>query len=634
MTAGRRRPKVGLVPGGIWALILALAAAASADATEDETMRVRISAQPLHAGRISPLLYGGFVELLDDLVPGMWAEMLNDRSFEGVTKMAPPFYYTGAPNLCDMQWEENDTWAYDSANPFNGSRSARLRARKGRPASLTQPGLAVREGMTYLFSGYFRADAAATQATVVLKTRLPDGKWATLGASRLPKPGRKWTKLRCRMVSAGSSDAAVFQLKLSGAGSSWADKLSLMPADNVHGWRRDVVDALREAQVPLLRWGGAVIDPAVYGNPSAAPYRWKNGIGDRDLRTPFPNPLWGRTDSNDVGIDEFLQLCEAVGAAPLVCMSVGDGAESARDLVEYCNGDVATTWGRRRAGNGHPQPYRVTYWQAGNEWPGSADYARTCLEFAKAIKGADAGARVLSSNPSPEVLGAAGDYLSFLSPHYYTGDLGNVATDIRRVAAMIGGRDIKLAVTEWNLSAGLWGLSRGKFLTLDFALQNARMLNLFQRNSNMVAIACRSNLTNSLCSGMIQTKPGGLLKAPSYCVMKLYAQHSRPLPLRVEDSPKGLDISACAAEDLKSLCVFVVNTSSESKAITLDLSDFGAGCKVTGAQAVCDALDMRQADVMNHWSAPDRVRIVELPLSGSAVTLPGLSVAAIACGAR
>src|SRR5436190_12941239 len=87
-----------------------------------------IHSQPLHAGRINPMLFGNFIELLNDVVPGMWAEMLNDRSFEGVTRPANWCYYDGSLDICDRDWDKNPTWSYDGENPFNGARSARLAA--------------------------------------------------------------------------------------------------------------------------------------------------------------------------------------------------------------------------------------------------------------------------------------------------------------------------------------------------------------------------------------------------------------------------------------------------------------------------------------------------------------------------
>jgi len=86
-----------------------------------------VHAQPLHAGRVNPRLSGNFVELLDDVVPGLWAEMLNDRSFEGVKRMIDPVYYDGSPDFCDREWDRNPTWwstATATRGP-DGGRSAR-----------------------------------------------------------------------------------------------------------------------------------------------------------------------------------------------------------------------------------------------------------------------------------------------------------------------------------------------------------------------------------------------------------------------------------------------------------------------------------------------------------------------------
>ena len=105
-----------------------------------------VHSQPLHSGRINPKLFGNFIELLDDVAPAMWAEMLNDRSFEGVTKLAAWCYYDGSPDFCDRQWDPNPAWSYDTQNPFNGKRCARLNAARRLPACLTQSGLAVKDG--------------------------------------------------------------------------------------------------------------------------------------------------------------------------------------------------------------------------------------------------------------------------------------------------------------------------------------------------------------------------------------------------------------------------------------------------------------------------------------------------------
>src|SRR5450759_1937627 len=140
------------------ALLIASVLAAAVIHSSGEALEatVTVSSRPLHAGRVSPMLFGNFMELLDDLVPSMWAEMLNDRSFEGVTPRANWAYGDGAPNVCEREWDKNDSWTYDTALPFNGARSVRLNSTRRQPASLTQFGLAVKTGAAYSFTGYFR----------------------------------------------------------------------------------------------------------------------------------------------------------------------------------------------------------------------------------------------------------------------------------------------------------------------------------------------------------------------------------------------------------------------------------------------------------------------------------------------
>jgi alpha-L-arabinofuranosidase len=603
-----------------------IGADAQAVPADREPFTLKVSIEPMHEGRISPMLYGGFIELLDDLVPGMWAEMLNDRSFEGVIPAVNWCYYTGEPNFCDREWDQSDGVTRDGLNPFNGTQSARLRPSNARPAFLRQHGLAVRWGMSYAFSGYLRTDSPDLEVIIRTKSLLPSGNWAVLCEACITALKGEWTRHSCRLLSVGTSDRVVFEIEARGSGSLWVDKVSLMPTDNIEGWRKDVVEAVG-AQLPgVIRWGGSVIDPG--------DYKWKEGIGDRDLRTPFFNKYWGRLDSNDVGIDEFLQFCEAVEVAPLVCVSFSDGPESARDLVQYCNGDTDTPWGKRREENGHPDPYEVKYWQVGNELAGE-EYVKGCVAICEAIKAEDPTAVILSSYPSPELFETVGQCIDFTCPHYYTPDIEGVDQSLQRDKEAIRmanvGHEIKIGMTEWNITAGGWGIPRAEMATLKAALHAARYLNVLRRHSDIVEMACRSNMTNSYHSGMIQTNPAGLLKTPGYYTMKLFAENSKRIPVVVEGVSDGLDITACRTEEGGAVCVFAVNTSLEPIAIRLDLRDYGSDFTPSRGEAVCDTLDRRQPDIMNHWEAPGRVKTVSMDVSGETITLPALSVAVIEC---
>ncbi len=133
--------------------------------------------------------------------------------------------------------------------------------------------------MTYACSGWLRAESSRLKAIILLKTLLPTGDWLTLASAKLPGLSSQWSRYAVELKSAGETDRAVFELRVEGEGAVWADKLSAMPTDNLKGWRKDAVAAIKELQPKLVRWGGSVCDPGEY--------RWKNGIGDRDApRSP------------------------------------------------------------------------------------------------------------------------------------------------------------------------------------------------------------------------------------------------------------------------------------------------------------------------------------------------------------
>jgi len=242
---------------------------------------------------------------------------------------------------------------------------------------------------------------------------------------------------------------------------------------------------------------------------------------------------------------------------------------------------------------------------------------------------------ILTSFPSPELLDRVGDFAGYLCPHYYTSDLAAVESDIRRWRDLVVNskyRDtIRLAVTEWNINAGNWGLGRGKLYTLDCALFEAQFLNLLHRNCDIVTMACRSNLANSFCGGTIQTNAAGLYKIPAYYVVKLFRDHSRPAPLTTSQVPAGLSVTACASEDLKRVTVLAVNTRREPVELRIDLGPWKAGARIAGGECVGDTQDRRQIDVTNGWDRPERVKTMPLRFEGLVAVLPALSVAAVEC---
>jgi alpha-N-arabinofuranosidase len=385
-----------------------------------------------------------------------------------------------------------------------------------------------------------------------------------------------------------------------------------MPAKTVGGWRPDVVEAVKALKPGVIRFGGSALDDESLGE-----FDWRDTVGDPDRRRPFR--AWGGLQPTGPGLEEIVQFCRHVGAEPLMCVRVTKkGAKDAAELVEYFNGAADTPMGKLRAKNGHAEPYRINLWQVGNERAG-AEYEARLPEFCRAMKAVDPTIRLLSSYPTPGVLRRAGEWLDYVCPHHYAiGDLAGTEADLARVRAMIRehapGRQIKVAVTEWNTTAGDWGPTRAMLWTLDNALACARYQNLLHRHGDLVRIANRSNLTNSFCSGVIQTDNDRLYVTPTYHAQELYASYAGDRPLKI-DSPLPVnfapDVSATLSAGGDALTLFAVNQTGREIVRPLDLTAFGAGGREATVWTLADTRRAGEPDVTNGFDAPDRVTAVE-----------------------
>ncbi len=141
-------------------------------------------------------------------------------------------------------------------------------------------------------------------------------------------------------------------------GGYWVGEDSDIP--NVRGIRTDVVDALKKTAIPNLRWPGGCF---------ADEYHWQDGIGPRSQRPTMINTHWGGvTENNAFGTHEFLDLCEQLGAEPIIVGNVGSGTvEELSKWVEYVNFDGISPMADLRKVNGHDEPWGVEFWGIGNE---------------------------------------------------------------------------------------------------------------------------------------------------------------------------------------------------------------------------------------------------------------------------
>lgn len=597
-------------------------------------IRITLSNEPLFAEPLSPLIYGDFIEFINDLIPAMRAEKLQDRSFAGV--LQPEQVYPPGEIWVYPRWESfvtgrpaADLWPHhpdelraptaavriemDTREPLVGEQSARVAVMAGddgKPfiAGIAQDGISVKAGQKLHFEMFLRRPEGETGAVRVLLGRNYGVFFRAYAALEFAGPAPGWTRFAGDLKPDVTDDRAMLAIGLPGEGSFGLDKVSLLPEGHRYGWRADVVEAVRAMKPGILRFGGSSL---IY-------YQWECGVGPPERRAPFVNRPWGNMEENDAGLHEFLQFCELVEAEPLVCVNSNSSTVAqVLDEIEYCNGSVETKYGRLRAERGHPEPFGVKYWQIGNEQRGE-EYERTLAEYARAIRTRYPRLMLLASYPSERIVGDLSGDLDYVCPHFYAPytsegeeELRRLIEQIRRTAKNPG---LKVAITEWNHTASHWGWARSWLLTLYNALNAARMFNMFQRLGDQVRIANRSNLTNSCCSGVIQTSSTDLYLTPCYYVQKAYAQFAGDTALRVEmDGKASLDLAATRHSVRNEAALFVVNYGAEPQVAALDVS----ALPLSRNEADQWTLTGPSLDAVNSFQEKERVapeeRRIELP---------------------
>jgi alpha-L-arabinofuranosidase len=562
-------------------------------------------------GKISPLQYGQFIEYLCDLVPSMWAQKLYDGSFEGLSPYK--FVFLKETDFKEKPWHpcgatNRAEYALDRETKISGDVSQRISVKDGSPCTVgvAQDGVAVEKGKACEFSIYLRQKGIEGPVKVRLHREEKELASCTF------EPGADWKKFRARLVPSETETNATLSITFTGPGTLWLDNASLMPEDNVGGWRKDVVQAVKALKPGVIRFGGSALDDANLGE-----FEWKDTIGDPDKRKPFR--AWGGLQPTGPGLEEIVQFCKLVDAEPLICVRFsnrkpGDAAEQ----VQYFNGAADTPMGKVRAKNGHPEPYKIKYWQVGNERSG-ADYEAKLAAICKAMKEADPSITLLSSYPTEGVLKQAGDQIRYVCPHQY--DCANLAACERELDATrelirkhAQGKPIKVAVTEWNTTAGDAGPGRAKLWSLENALACSRYHNLLHRQADLVDIANRSNLTNSFCSGIIQTDNHRLYKTPTYYAQQLYATHAGNRSLKIESKVPvrvAPDVSATLSDDGSVVTLFAVNATLDDIVRPVDLSAFGDKGQELSVWTLADRKKAAEPDVTNSFGEPERVSPVE-----------------------
>lgn len=324
------------------------------------------------------------------------------------------------------------------------------------------------------------------------------------------------------------------------------------PLSDNEGFRKDVMEAVKQLNVSILRWPG--------GN-FASGYNWKDGIGPKDQRPMRAELAWNALESNRFGTDEFLRYCERIGTEPYICINLGLGTiDDARHWVEYCNESRHTTWADQRRKNGREQPYKVKYWALGNEIDGpwqlghksAEEYAKFALEAAKAMRAVDRDIKLVASGSSNygadwigwnrTVLSVLRNTIDYIAIHTY---ISNRENDFERFMAWSqridhyievtealikqaqsgqqNPRPVYIAYDEWNVWYRAFerqGLE--EVYNFEDALAMGLVFNSFFRHADTVKMANLAQMVNVIAP--IMTNKQGLFLQPTYFPLVEYGK--------------------------------------------------------------------------------------------------------------
>ncbi|OQP24143.1 alpha-N-arabinofuranosidase [Geobacillus zalihae] len=321
------------------------------------------------------------------------------------------------------------------------------------------------------------------------------------------------------------------------------------PQADENGFRQDVIELVKELQVPIIRYPG--------GN-FVSGYNWEDGVGPKEKRPRRLDLAWRSVETNEIGLNEFMDWAKMVGAEVNMAVNLGTrGIDAARNLVEYCNHPSGSYYSDLRISHGYKEPHKIKTWCLGNEMDGpwqighktAVEYGRIACEAAKVMKWVDPTIELVACGSSNRnmptfaeweatVLDHTYEYVDYISLHQYYGNRDNDTANylalslemddfIRSVVAIAdyvkakkrSKKTIHLSFDEWNVwyhsneadkQIEPWTVAPPlleDIYNFEDALLVGCMLITLMKHADRVKIACLAQLVNVIAP--IMTEPNG-----------------------------------------------------------------------------------------------------------------------------
>lgn len=352
---------------------------------------VQVALDPSREKQISNELLGVFFEDISHAADGgLYAELIQNRDFE---------YDPADREYNDPEWNHRKAWELkgnavfeiDTVVPIhpNNKHYALLKVGNDKVAFVNEgfDGIPLKAGEKYDFSLFARMQDAKNGK---LRVRLVDTQGKAVAETTIGVPSSKWEKRQAVLTVNETVADARLEIIPQTPGTYALDMVSLFPQktfkNRKNGLRADLAQVIADMNPRFVRFPGGCV---AHGDGLDNMYRWKNTIGPLEARTPQRN-IWGYHQTAGLGYFEYFLFCEDIGAEPVPILPAGvccqnsatggagqqggvpmcemhDYVQEVLDLIEYANGNIKTTWGKKRAEAGHPKPFHLKYIGIGNE---------------------------------------------------------------------------------------------------------------------------------------------------------------------------------------------------------------------------------------------------------------------------
>lgn len=593
---------------------------------------------------VQPTMYGIFFEDINYAADGgLYGELVKNRSFEFPDAL--------------MGWKAFGKFEVKNDGPFERCPHYVVLNYSGHNDAATGLqnegyfGIGIDKDEEYRFTVWAKTVSGDANVEVSLVDESTMEEHQEFATAELKVSGNEWKKYELILKSSKTVQKANLRLLLKGKNGVALEHVSLFPKhtfkDRENGMRRDLAQALYDLHPGVFRFPGGCI---VEGSSLDQRYQWKNSIGPVENR-PLNGNRWLSTfnyrlfpdcyQSYGLGFYEYFLLSEDIGAEPLPVLNVGMACQfqnqndpsahvavkdlqpyiqDCLDLIEFANGDVNTTWGKKRAEMGHPAPFNLKFLAVGNEQWDDLYYERL-RPFVKAIK---------AKYPNIKLIGTSGPdsegemfekgwkamkelKADLVDEHFYRDEYWFLSHGLRYEGYDRKGPKVFAGEYACHGKGKKWN-------HFETSLYEAAFMTDLERNADVVDMATYAPLFAHVDGwqwrpDMIWYDNTRMFKSVSYYVQQMYAcnKGTNVLPLTMngksvagQEGQDGLFASAVVDKKKGEIIVKVANTSDKAQDVTLNLNGLKGSRSATATTLQSDNMDAE-----NTLDNPNLIRPVE-----------------------